>query len=195
MAVLGIGVWLGVQRLGYLEFGELRRVAQRTMEQPQIFINNLAIRRATEELKVARDYEQLCRILTAAFSSNDFDAFELFWFFQPEGEVGHNPGQMISAGETPSLRWKRPGTCFEYGSEGAWSLTLDLVTATNCRRGSMTIYRTYTDRTLQIDVNLLTNVFPQTLAETLDRFAYQNQTIGEAALSSGSDEIMAAHAG
>jgi hypothetical protein len=35
------------------------------------------IRRATEELKVARDYDQVCRILTAAFGNNDFDAFEL----------------------------------------------------------------------------------------------------------------------
>src|SRR5215469_3929685 len=44
LAVVGIGVWIGVQHLGYLEFGEIRRVAQRTMEQPHIFINNLAIR-------------------------------------------------------------------------------------------------------------------------------------------------------
>jgi len=55
LAVLGIGIWIGVQHLGYLEFGELARVAQRTLNQPQIFVNNLAIRRATEELKVARD--------------------------------------------------------------------------------------------------------------------------------------------
>jgi UDP-GlcNAc:undecaprenyl-phosphate GlcNAc-1-phosphate transferase len=77
LAVLGIGIWIGVQHLGYLEFGELARVAQRTLNQPQIFVNNLAIRRATEELKVARDYEQLRRILLAAFGSNDFDGFEL----------------------------------------------------------------------------------------------------------------------
>jgi UDP-GlcNAc:undecaprenyl-phosphate GlcNAc-1-phosphate transferase len=67
LLVLGTGIWLGVQHLGYLEFGELRRVAQRTMEQRQIFVNNLAIRRATEELRAARDYDELCRILLAAF--------------------------------------------------------------------------------------------------------------------------------
>src|ERR1700757_4310928 len=77
LAVLGTGVWMGVQHLGYLEFGEIRRVAQRTIEQRQIVINNLAIRRATEELKIARDYDQLCRVLVAAFNSNDFDAFDL----------------------------------------------------------------------------------------------------------------------
>ena len=77
LAVLGIGIWIGVQRLGYLELGELGRVAQRTFEQRQIFINNLAIRRATEELKVARDYDQVRRVLEAAFSSNDFDGFDV----------------------------------------------------------------------------------------------------------------------
>src|SRR5580693_5950555 len=77
LGVLGIGIWIGVQHLGYLEFGELARVAHRTFEQRQIFINNLSIRRATEELKAARDYDQIRRILEAAFSSNDFDSFEL----------------------------------------------------------------------------------------------------------------------
>src|SRR5271156_5855919 len=77
LAVLGIGIWIGVQRLGYLELGELGRVAQRTFEQRQIFINNLAIRRATEELKAARDYDQIRRILEAAFGSNDFDGFDV----------------------------------------------------------------------------------------------------------------------
>src|SRR5437879_2585436 len=67
LAVLGIGIWIGVQRLGYLELGELGRVAQRTFEQRQIVINNLAIRRAREELKAARDYDQIRRILEAAF--------------------------------------------------------------------------------------------------------------------------------
>ena len=86
LAVLGIGIWIGVQHLGYLEFGELARVAHRTLDQPQIFVNNLAIRRATEELKVARDYDQVRRILVAAFGSNDFDSFELKLELLP-GEV------------------------------------------------------------------------------------------------------------
>ena len=41
LAVLGIGIWMGVQHLNYLEFGELRRVAQRTLEQRLIFVNNM----------------------------------------------------------------------------------------------------------------------------------------------------------
>src|SRR6202041_4219243 len=72
LAVVGTGIWLGVQHLNYLEFGELRRMAQRTIEQRQIVINNLAVRRAVEELKAADNFDQVRNILVAAFETNDF---------------------------------------------------------------------------------------------------------------------------
>src|SRR3984957_10497973 len=77
LVVIGLGIWFGVQHLGYWEFWEIHRIAQRTFEQKRIFVNNLAIRRALEELKCASDYAQVCRILKAAFLANDFDGFEL----------------------------------------------------------------------------------------------------------------------
>jgi UDP-GlcNAc:undecaprenyl-phosphate/decaprenyl-phosphate GlcNAc-1-phosphate transferase len=169
LAVLGTGVWIGVQHLGYMEFGELRRVAQRTIER-QIFINNLAIRRATEELKVTSDYRQLCRILVAALAGNDFDAFDLRLSSQ-SAELPTIYGlHLISRwGDTPCLRWTKPGSRFAQELTSAWCLTLDLVTTGNIRCGSMTIYRLYTDRELQFDINLLTSVFPVALADALDR--------------------------
>ncbi len=169
LAVLGTGVWIGVQHLGYLEFGELRRVAQRTIER-QILINNLAIRRATEELKVTCDYAQLCRILVAALAGNDFDAFDLQLRSQPAGLPTINGLHLISRwGETPLLRWTKPGSHFAQELTSSWCLTLDLVTTRHERCGSMTIHRLYTDRELQFDINLLTSVFPVALADALER--------------------------
>jgi UDP-GlcNAc:undecaprenyl-phosphate/decaprenyl-phosphate GlcNAc-1-phosphate transferase len=169
LAVLGTGVWIGIQHLGYLEFGELKRVAQRSIER-QILINNLALRRATEELKVTRDYSQLCRILMAALSSNDFDAFELRLQLCPI-EIPEIRGlQLISGwGDAPCVRWTRPGGFFQQDLRSACSLTLDLVTARGGRCGSMTVYRHYTDRDLQLDLNLLICSFPVVLADALDR--------------------------
>ena len=144
LAVLGTGIWMGVQHLGYLEFGELRRVAQRTIEQRLIVVNNLAIRRAVEELKVTQNYDQLCRILAAAFGSNDFDAFDLRLNFLPNQFPQSDAWQVVGGrGEPPALRWKKPGTRFTQDLPKAWSLTLELVTGNNRRRGSMTIYRVY----------------------------------------------------
>ncbi len=167
MAVLGVGIWIGVQHLGYLEFGEIARVGRRTLDQPQIFVNNLAIRRATEELKVARDYEQVRRILTAAFSSNDFDGFELnldslAGHMSTFGEIRHS-----EAAEN-TFRWLKPGLR-NLNSSAVWTIALCLLSSSNRARGTLMVYRQYARRDLQVDVNLLTNVFPTALADALDR--------------------------
>ena len=192
LAVLGTGVWFGVQHLGYLEFGELRRVAQRTIDQPQIFINNLAVRRAVEALKVTCNYDDLRRNLEDAFRTNDFDAFELRLHRLP-GELPENHGlQLMSTGES-YLRWKKPGSHFSLDKITAWSLTLDLVTTTNSRAGYLTIYRLYTERALQLDVNLLTSAFPIALADALDRAL--SQVVEDVPASSEDTGLMAAQAG
>ena len=168
MAVLGIGIWIGVQHLGYLEFGEIARVGRRTLDQPQIFVNNLAIRRATEELKVARDFDQVRSILIAAFGSNDFDGFEL--------NVGLHPGKMIDFSDPEqnfsqsenNFRWLKPGLRSLHGAS-VWTIALSLLSTSNRSCGTLKIYRLYTRRDLQLDVNLLAAVFPTALADAVDR--------------------------
>jgi UDP-GlcNAc:undecaprenyl-phosphate/decaprenyl-phosphate GlcNAc-1-phosphate transferase len=170
LAVLGIGIWIGVQRLGYLELGELGRVAQRTFEQRQIVINNLAIRRATEELKAARDYDQIRRVLEAAFSSNDFDGFDVkFKLFPGESHPGAvEPGAQPRRGEV-SFRWGKTQAARSLEGLAVWTLSLDLVSSSNRRRGALMVHRLYSQRDLQLDINLLTSAFPIALADALDR--------------------------
>jgi UDP-GlcNAc:undecaprenyl-phosphate GlcNAc-1-phosphate transferase len=171
LAVLGTGIWIGVQRLGYIELGELGRVAQRTFEQRQIVINNLAIRRATEELKAARDYEQIRRILEAAFGSNDFDGFDLrFKLFPGESRPAgvSEPGPQPRRGEV-SFHWGKTRGSGSPEGLAVWTLSLDLVSSSNRRRGSLIVHRLYSQRDLQLDINLLTSAFPITLADALDR--------------------------
>ncbi len=180
LAVLGIGIWIGVQHLGYLEFGELARVAHRTLDQPQIFVNNLAIRRATEELKVARDYEQVRRILVAAFGSNDFDGFELNFELLPGEPVpidGSDPSASRRNGQ--SFRWHKAGVqkALE-NSPAVWTIALDLLSSSNRKRGTLRVHRIYSPRDLHLDINLLTASFPTTLADALDRtLAHSAQVI------------------
>ena len=169
LAVLGVGIWIGVQHLGYLEFGELARVAQRTLDQRQIFVNNLAIRRATEELKVARDYDQVRRILVAAFSSNDFDGFRM--------ELSGFPGEVVSPASLNSkpeahdlsYQWIKASGPKSLKGLPVWTLALDLLSSSNRRRGTLVVQRLYSQRDLQLDINLLTSAFPTALADALDR--------------------------
>jgi UDP-GlcNAc:undecaprenyl-phosphate GlcNAc-1-phosphate transferase len=162
LAVVGTGIWMGVQHLNYLEFGELRRVAHRTMEQRQIVINNLSVRRAVEELKAAGDFNQVRSVLVAAFESNGFDAFEL----QVKSLHGD---QAVSSETNRHFHWSKFPHMAAISSQPSWKLTLDLVTTANQRRGAFVAYRIYSHRDLQLDVNLLTAEFPATLADALDR--------------------------
>jgi UDP-GlcNAc:undecaprenyl-phosphate GlcNAc-1-phosphate transferase len=162
LAVVGTGIWLGVQHLNYLEFGELRRVAQRTIDQRQIVINNLSVRRAIEELKVAGDFDQVRSIMVAAFDSNDFDAFEL--------HLKSLPGDQTGLGESNRhFHWSKFPHMMAISSQPTWKLTLDLVTTSNQQRGSLVVYRIYSRRDLQLDVNLLISEFPSALADALNR--------------------------
>ena len=179
LAVLGIGIWIGVQHLGYLEFGELARVAHRTLDQPQIFVNNLAIRRATEELKVAKDYDQVRRILVAAFGSNDFDSFELKLELLAGEPVPIDAGDPSAARRSGlSFRWNKPGTQKQPDHSAVWTIALDLLSSANQRRGTLMVHRMYSPRDLQLDINLLTAAFPTSLADALDRtLAHPSQVI------------------
>jgi len=56
----------------------------------------------------------------------------------------------------------------------AWSLSLELVTAANQHCGNLAVFRSYVDRDLQLDINLLTSDFPATLAEALHRTSATN---------------------
>jgi UDP-GlcNAc:undecaprenyl-phosphate GlcNAc-1-phosphate transferase len=171
LAVLGIGIWIGVQHLGYLEFWEIRRVAQRTMEQRQIFVNNLAIRRATEELKVSESLQQICRVLTAAFEANDFDAFELRTRFPSASDAGF---QLMETENIPHLCWSKNGSLAGSNTGSTWSMSLDLISTGNRSCGSLTLFRRYTARGLHLDINLLTSTFATTLADALHRTTIQD---------------------
>lgn len=167
LVVIGAGIWFGVQHLGYLEFVEIQRIAQRTVEQRKIFVNNLAIRRAIEELKRAKDYAQVCHILQSAFRSNDFDGFELKVDTERRPAISAETHASGSAGTM--LHFEKPHNSKIRNAWAAWHLTLELVTSDNQWLGSMKMYRFYTDRALLVDTNLLTGVFPVVLADALDR--------------------------
>ena len=162
LAVVGTGVWLGVQHLNYLEFGELRRVAQRTMDQRQIVINDLSVRRAVQELKAAGDFDQIRSILKAAFENNDFDAFELHLKALPEEQAS-------LADSSKAFHWSKFPQAISLAPLPSWKLSLDLVTTSNRHRGLLVIHRLYSQRDLQLDINLVTSGFPAALADALDR--------------------------
>jgi hypothetical protein len=155
--VIGTGIWLGVQHLGYHEFFELGRVALRTLEQKKIIVHNLAIRRATEAMSKANSIDDVRIILRQAFEGNDFDGFEL--------NLGPSTAQ-DGEPENSLLMWERPN-----GNHGvaSWTLTLDLKSTRGESLGSLSLYRKCTGAPLLVDINLLISGFNIALAKALER--------------------------
>ncbi len=166
LAVVGMGIWFGVQHLGYHEFAELGRAAQRTWAQKQIIMNNLAIRRATEELASADELETVCSILQNAFSANEFDAFDLS--FRPRSAVhAALPGVLRrSYNGTCCYEWRKTGTPTD--AEARWQLALSL-TGQYGQQATFTVFRAETSRHLLFDINLLTGEFQSVLADAVER--------------------------
>jgi hypothetical protein len=123
----------------------------------------MAIRRAVEELKVAADYEQVCRVVQAAFETNDFDSLE--WELDSDGLGLH----LVQQRADMRFRWQRAPEGQEGAIAPSWKLQLDLLTNGGRYLGHMVLFRRYSHRALQLDINLLTAAFPGALADALDR--------------------------
>jgi UDP-GlcNAc:undecaprenyl-phosphate/decaprenyl-phosphate GlcNAc-1-phosphate transferase len=174
--VIGTGIWIGVQHLGYHEFVELGRVALRTMEQKKIIVNNVAIRRATEALSKTDDLNGIAQILREAFEVNDFDGLELS--LAPGAPAYFLRGDKIAS----EFKWgKRNGPIdldnepSDGGSQAAevgdaaWKLSLDLKNKSGARLGGFSLFRTRHGAPLLVDVNLLISGFNVALSGAVER--------------------------
>jgi UDP-GlcNAc:undecaprenyl-phosphate GlcNAc-1-phosphate transferase len=162
MIMVGAVVVLGVQRLGYIEFFELRRVAQRTLEQREVIINNLALRRTRHELARSNRFEDACSALQRGFSENDLDGFELT-ISDPPGKSGAHP--MESRGNDLVFAWAKQSAA----PDACWRLNLDLTTSRGRTVGVLSVFRSYGGRSLKLDINLLTHDFATVLADAVER--------------------------
>ena len=170
---LGAIIWMGVRRLGYYEFNELGRAAQRAIEQKRIIGNNLALRRAGNKLSEARSLLQVCSILQEAFEANEFDGYQLSLTRGGDGSPLASELAVLARVRSGDQHyaWHKP---IENGEDEQslahqWSLTLELETADNQRCGCLSLYRARGDRPLLVDLNLLTSEFRAALADAIVR--------------------------
>jgi UDP-GlcNAc:undecaprenyl-phosphate/decaprenyl-phosphate GlcNAc-1-phosphate transferase len=160
LSVVGLGVFFGLQHLGYNELDELRRMARRTWEQKTIIYNNLAIRRAENELANAQTVNDVARILKTAFQGNDYDGFEIA--FTPELPASYSSPRMIPPFQ---YAWRREGGNRNKG----WEVRLDLFSKRGEVRGCFSIHRSYTESSLRSDIDCFTEEFASALSSALQR--------------------------
>ena len=164
LAVIGIGITLGVQYLGYAEFSELQGALRRTAERKRAIANNVQVRHAVEALDACKDFRLLCGVLKNTLEAIGFDGFRL-WCDLPE-TISDTPLAMLerTADGTMQLHWDDTGN-----NEAIWELRLDLYSEPHHRLGHISLLRTRSDNPLLVDFNLLSREFRTALSNAVLR--------------------------
>jgi len=164
LTIIGIGVALGVQYLGYAEFSELQDVVRRTAERKRSMANNVEVRHAVEMLNSCADLNTLCDVLENSLQTIGFDGFRLSdSLAEIFSEVPFSPLQRTPGGEL-QLLW-----CDERKRESVWELRLELNTESNHRFGHFSLLRVGFETPLLVDLNFLSCEFRMALSSAVLR--------------------------
>jgi UDP-GlcNAc:undecaprenyl-phosphate GlcNAc-1-phosphate transferase len=173
LLVLAVGVVFGIQKLGYHEFFEIGRVARRALEQRQVIVNNLAVRRGAEKLTGCDSWQEIIEALEDTFATNDIDGFNILvqtnrngvlcnhsWY-RPESRPGHSPESLEQ-----------------------WSITIRLRDREANWDGLLRLSR-FDSSDLLLDINLITSELRQELERSCQRLALSDELGADAVIGAG----------
>jgi hypothetical protein len=174
--MLGMLLLVGIRHLGYHEFFELRRLAQRTKEQKRVVANNLSIRKTASSLREVSRLEDVRCILEDAFQHNDIDGFELV--LRP---LHPNSDQHRTESAGYFISWSKEEKP-RFGAGDNWNLSIELSTESSGHLGYFIVYRSYTKGNLLLDVNLLTKELRSELSVAAE-LVLKNEQAARAAIA------------
>jgi hypothetical protein len=164
LAVVGMGVFLGVQQLRYHEVAELASIFLRAANRRRILANHVAIRHAVESLSRCDGFQPICRTVQEVLQPMGFDGIRV----QILNPSACSPSSFHPFRSGPDgnfqLFWSE---CVM--TEPSWELRLELVTSSCKRCGYVTLIRMCGSKTLPLDINVLSDGFQTSLSDALDR--------------------------
>ena len=164
LAVMGIGIFVGVQQLRYQEFAEILSVIQRVTRRRQILANHVAIRHVVESLNECHEFRSICDVLKQTLQPIGFDGIKL-QMLNPNGFAPSSFQPLVFAADGNLLfNWSDGKR-----DEPAWELRLELLTSSDNKWGYVTLIRMRDEETLPLDVNVLTTEFRTSLSDAVDR--------------------------
>jgi UDP-GlcNAc:undecaprenyl-phosphate/decaprenyl-phosphate GlcNAc-1-phosphate transferase len=167
LAIVGIGIFLGVQQLRYQEFAELASALQRVARRRQILANHVAIRHACDTLKESKDFHAICKLLEDTLKPIGFDAV----MFHKCGPNGFSADSLAPLNYCSDGVWSFFWT-EAHADEVAWELKLELCIGANGsaeKWGYFSLLRLRSGEPLLIDMNLLSEEFLISLAGAVQR--------------------------
>jgi hypothetical protein len=166
LVIMGIGVWVGVQQLRYVEAAEFQDFLHRTYQKKRTLANNLNIRRGIESLTFCNDFRGICKILEETLQPVGFDGV-LFKAFRWDGtaEINFYPLKRDKDGIWFHI-WKG-----RQKAGSSWELKLELATGPgNPRGGYFSLMRSCEDEALfLVDLNLLSSQFRVAVSDAVFR--------------------------
>lgn len=168
LMAIGYGVVKGVRQLGYLEFLELGRVANRTLNLRRVIANDTSIRRASENLPSCTTLPQFCQIMRQCLEPAGFDGFGLYLSpeLSLEGEV--HPLQGFN-GSKHRFFWDRS----LISSDTNWSMSFSLLKSNGERLGTFILYRKDRNSPLLVDPEIFTATrFSSAVARVVEKMQY-----------------------
>jgi UDP-GlcNAc:undecaprenyl-phosphate/decaprenyl-phosphate GlcNAc-1-phosphate transferase len=170
LAVIGLGVCLGVHELKYLEFFELISTVRRLRQRRHLIANNVRLRRAIESFTNGPNgFPDICCVLQATLEPLGFCG-AAFVFSQT---------RIIDESILVPLRQDESGRhCYLWKeSLQEWELKLKLTCPDGGRLGDMFIIRAKASEPLWLDINLLNGEFRTAVSEVVNRVIRLNASV------------------
>lgn len=165
LLLVGLGVWLGIQQLKYVEVFELVATARKIWRGKRIVANNLQVRRAIESLPgTAQDFGEICRILQASLEGVGFCGIsvsfpQIDWMEQ---------SSLFPLRPDEKGRWSHFWAEMDL-SAPQWELKLELTSSSGAKLGDLYLFRERASGALPLDVSLLGNEFREVVSGAIDR--------------------------
>ncbi len=170
LIVIGIGVWLGVQQLGYSEFSELHSLLQRTKLRREIIRNNIEIRAASTMIAGSRNFSGVCQTLQDSLHLIGFDGFHLASFAPDSFSLSVLRPLSLNANGLFEFAWG-----ITQASRPQWELRLTLVAGDSRQVGTFTLYRAQAHEPLLVDLNLLSGELRNSLSASIERIISESE--------------------
>lgn len=146
-------VFFGVRKLGYHELEEFQRLWKRASQQKEVFARDIAVRKATAELRKLHNFDRVIQVLENCLK-RDFDGFELVLDRH--------------AFENQKMPWARPiQRVWRNGYEEKTTFTLELSTPRRGLMGKLTCHRP-TGAGWLVDTDLLTGELRSSLGTAIE---------------------------
>jgi UDP-GlcNAc:undecaprenyl-phosphate/decaprenyl-phosphate GlcNAc-1-phosphate transferase len=164
LTIIGLGVALGVQYLGYPELSELQELLGRAAAKRRYVANNVAMRHAIDALQNCNDFVKLLGIVKSTLQLVGFDGCRLGSEFATTRALYAASPYAGRSDDEIRLDWTEP-----IDGTSAWTLRLELATNGWPQLGYLKILRTGVRNSLLLDINLLSGDFVAALSGALVR--------------------------